>query len=132
MDRAPVCAISQAFLRTFRCGAACPSARAANPSTCRAYSRTRYDPGVHVGMNSVNGDGKGPLPDASRNVLDTSRRWAFASAMDTRWTMSNTLATVPKIGPEFTCFWWRSFGVDAACGSLKPSRHEIRTLGART
>ena len=49
-----------AFLRSFVARA---GASAARPSTWRAYSRTRYEPGVHTGMKSTSAAGSGPDED---------------------------------------------------------------------
>ena len=53
MASAPPVAARHRFFRDFSTGSRAPSgARAVTPSTCRAYSRTRYDPGVHTAIIS--------------------------------------------------------------------------------
>ena len=52
-DEAPPVAIRQRFLSDFSTSSARPSgADAVTSSTCREYSRTMYDPGVHTAIIS--------------------------------------------------------------------------------
>src|ERR1044071_10218719 len=76
-------------------------------------------------MKSPRGDGK-LSSEVARMVLITLKRWAFASAIETRWAISSTPATCQSSHPIS-----RAFGVDSGCRSLKRSiHHEIRTLAA--
>ena len=53
MASAPPVAARQRFFRDFSTGSRSPpGVRAVTPSTWRAYSRIRYDPGVHTAIIS--------------------------------------------------------------------------------
>ncbi len=88
MLEAPLGSICQAFLRTFT---AVAGASTAKPSTCRAYSRTRYEPGVQTGMKTTSAVGSAPgevtvaREGAARViVVSTCATCVWGSGIDTR------------------------------------------------
>ena len=58
---------------------------AASPSTCRAYSRTRYEPGVHTGMKRTIDSGRAcALCPEAEIVVSTWTRCVWGAGIETR------------------------------------------------